>query len=40
VPLGHVERVRERRDDLELANLARSTPHEFHLIFIGNAVRF
>jgi hypothetical protein len=32
--------VRERRDDLGLANLARSTPHKFHVPFVGNAARF
>ena len=32
LPLGHVERVRERRDDLGLPYLSRSTVNESHAI--------
>jgi hypothetical protein len=35
MPLGHVESVRERRDDLGLTNLTRASLHELRAIFIG-----
>jgi len=38
--LGHVERMRERSDDLRLANLTRTSPNELHLHTIGSAARF
>ena len=37
MPLGHVERVRERRDDLGLTNLIGASLHELHACSIGGA---